>query len=308
MYNSRMLTLLRRRGGGVSFTVTTTGAQSVSFDELDVAVGKTLTVKWGDGNSDDLTGEGTNVSHAYAGAGTWTVTFSDPTIITRFNCDDAKVGCDAGFIGSMVNLTTIVLNNLPNVTVGAGEIGGLTSLTVLYLDTLANVTVGSGEIGGLTNLTYLRLYNLANLTVGAGEIGGLTSLTYLNLNTLANVTVGAGEIATLTSLRNCYLINSDNIALQTDFPATIRTIQYENGLIEASVDAVLAGIYADRAAFTWATPSLDIAGDGNATPSGAYADEDPPSTGLGYVYELANDPETEGFNTWSITYEGGSAP
>jgi hypothetical protein len=40
----------------------------------------------------------------------------------------------------------------------------------------------------------------------------------------------------------------------------------------------------------------------NAAPTGAYADEDPPVTGKGMIYELVNDPETEGFNKWTITY------
>ena len=84
-------------------------------------------------------------------------------------------------------------------------------------------------------------------------------------------------------------------------------------LSETDVDAWLSGIYTRWAAsgFTYATPSLNIGGTGatiNAAPSGTYQDGDPPTTGLEYVYELANDPETTGEPTWSITYNGGSAP
>jgi hypothetical protein len=81
----------------------------------------------------------------------------------------------------------------------------------------------------------------------------------------------------------------------------------DNGLIEADVDAILLGIYTRRAAFTFATPALKVGGT-NATPSGIYQDGDPPTTGLEYVFEIANDPEAEGFNTWSVTYNGGTAP
>jgi hypothetical protein len=88
----------------------------------------------------------------------------------------------------------------------------------------------------------------------------------------------------------------------------LRDFQYQNcGLLEADVDAVLAAIYARRASFTYATPSLNVGSD-NEAPSGIYQDGDPPTTGLEYVYELANDPESEGFNTWVITYNGGVAP
>jgi len=43
-------------------------------------------------------------------------------------------------------------------------------------------------------------------------------------------------------------------------------------------------------------------GGTNAAPSGTYQDGDPPTTGKEYIYELENDPETEGFNVWAITY------
>jgi hypothetical protein len=72
------------------------------------------------------------------------------------------------------------------------------------------------------------------------------------------------------------------------------------GLLQARVNNVLADLYANRAGFTYATPAANLSGT-NAAPSGTYADEDPPTTGQGYRYELENDPEAEGFNTWTIT-------
>lgn len=86
---------------------------------------------------------------------------------------------------------------------------------------------------------------------------------------------------------------------------------YNMSLSQTDVDGWLAAIYARRAAFTYATPQINIGGDGgtiNAAPSGMYQDGDPPTTGKEYIYELANDPESEGFKTWSIVYNGGSAP
>jgi len=258
-------------GGAQAFKcfAITTGAESISFDELDVAAGYTVTVNWGDGNSTDLTGEGTNVAHEYAGAGTWYITMSNPTAITRLNCDDAKFGCVAGEIGSLTSLTYLFMKNLANVTVGAGEIGSLTSLTYLNLYALANVTVGEGEIGSLTSLTSMRLYNLANVTIGAGEIGSLTSLTYLFMYDLANCT------------------------LQTSYPAKLTSITYQNSLTQANVDDVLFGVYTAALTRTGTNGTVTVS-TSNAAPSGVYqaaaacpVDGDTP--GKEAAHELTND-------------------
>jgi hypothetical protein len=70
---------------------------------------------------------------------------------------------------------------------------------------------------------------------------------------------------------------------------------------ESNVDLALEQIYNQRAGFTDTSPVLYIHGT-NSAPSGTYQDGDPPTTGKEYIYELENDPESEGFNTWSITY------
>ena len=75
-------------------------------------------------------------------------------------------------------------------------------------------------------------------------------------------------------------------------------------LIQATVDAILLGLYLRRASFTNAAPTLNISGT-NSVPSGVYQDADPPTTGLEYVWELAN---LGGINNWAITWNGGSAP
>jgi hypothetical protein len=259
-------------------TCTTTGAETLTLQALGIATGETVIVTWGDGNSDAYSGDATR-THAYAGAGTWTVTFYTPHHIVKLDLRDTKI---SGTINAA--------NPMP------------TSLTSLHLESLANVTVGVGEIGGLTSLIYLRLISLVNVTVGAGEIGGLTSLTYLYLYDLANVTVGAGEIGGLTSLTYLYLVYVAGVAVQTAYPAIIRTIQYENNLSQANELAIMTGIHASRMSFTYTAITLDIAGGGNASPDGTYADEDPPVTTRGFIYEMVNDPELENFKKWAITY------
>jgi len=52
----------------------------------------------------------------------------------------------------------------------------------------------------------------------------------------------------------------------------------------------------------WPLAYIMRIGGTNATPSGVYQDGDPPTTGKEYIYELENDPESEGFRLWEIDY------
>jgi len=158
----------------------------------------------------------------------------------------------------------------------------LTSLTHLYLH---NTSV-SGDIAGLSGLTSLTTLYLYNTSV-SGNVANLSGLTSLTTLYLGNTNISGGDISANVAMQNCWVLDC--------------------GWNQATVDAFLQAMYTARANYTYATPSLNIGGT-NATPSGTYQDGDPPTTGLEYVYELANDPEGEGFNTWTITWNGGSAP
>jgi len=83
-------------------------------------------------------------------------------------------------------------------------------------------------------------------------------------------------------------------------------LRYHNcSLPQAMVDAVLLAVAARFSAggFTAATPAIVLGGT-NTAPSGAYADEDPPTTGLGACFEICTDPEATGENTWTATVTG----
>ena len=83
----------------------------------------------------------------------------------------------------------------------------------------------------------------------------------------------------------------------------MKTLTLQNALSQATLDAILAAWYGARASYiaTGATPSFDMAGT-NASPSGVYAEETPPATGKGTIYEMVNDPKTEGFKKWTAVY------
>ena len=214
-------------------TCTTTGAQTLTLQSLGIVAGQTVVVTWGDGNSNTYSGEATR-THAYAGTGTWTVTFNTPEHIRKLDLRDTK-------LSEIINAA----NPMP------------TGITSLYLASLTGLSwTVSATTPMPTGIAYLTLINL-------------------------------------TGLMAIYDWSGINV---------IRTVQYENSLSQVQIDAVVASIYDNRALYTYATPTLDIAGGSNAAPSGIYQDADPPTMGKEYIYELVNDPEAEGFKKWAITY------
>jgi len=52
----------------------------------------------------------------------------------------------------------------------------------------------------------------------------------------------------------------------------------------------------------YTAPILDIAGTGNAAPSGTYQFTNPPTTGKEYIYWIVVDPLTEDFKKWTVDY------
>lgn len=72
------------------------------------------------------------------------------------------------------------------------------------------------------------------------------------------------------------------------------------GLDAATVDLILADIYAGRMGYTIVTPTLNLAGT-NADPGGIYQAKVPPTTGMETKYELVNDSAGQGFHLWAIT-------
>ena len=169
----------------------------------------------------------------------------------------------------------------------SGDIGAGWALPAALERLYIHTTSVSGDVSAWVlgaALTYLMLSN----TSVTGDISGLTIPATLLYLSLSDTTVsGSPGLGSAVALRNY------------DYA--------DCGLSQGDVDAVLAAVYARRASFTYATPDLQIGGT-NSVPSGAYADEDPPVTGLGACYELAVDPEVEGYPVWEITWNGGSAP
>ena len=81
-----------------------------------------------------------------------------------------------------------------------------------------------------------------------------------------------------------------------------RTIQWESNLNQAAVDSIVDKIWQKKSTFTWALPQLDVAGNGNAAPSGVYQTASPPTTGKEKIYDLVNGSYTPAGPEWTVSY------
>jgi hypothetical protein len=244
---------------GFYLTCTTTGAQTLTLAEVDALTDKSFFIDWGDGSSNAYTGNNQNITHAYAGAGTWTVKFSPATSLKYLSLSDAK-------LSGTIDAT----NPIPS------------RLLVLYLSTIAGLTWTVDATAPMpTGLTSLTLYNMVGITWAVDTPVpmpiGLTSLILLGVN---GVTVDIAQWSRING---------------------IHSIRYESTLNQAAVDLVLQGIWNNKANYTYATPTLDLLGTGNAAPSGTYQAASPPTTGEEYKYDLVVGAYTTAGPEWTVT-------
>ena len=168
----------------------------------------------------------------------------------------------------------------------------------------------SGLVGDITtlrldrfrsNLVDLRLYS-TDVSGDISNLAGLSKLEYLYLHT-TSATCGSTFTASWVGMQN---------------------FQVQNCLMsQAAVGNIVESIWDARAGFTYATPELNVGGT-NAAPAGNVAA--PPGAGASnsdwnwnagtgkyepltagaMIWDLAKDVNSEGFNKWAITYNGGS--
>ena len=152
-----------------------------------------------------------------------------------------------------------------------------------------------------TGLTSLTLKTLAGLTYNANTNPLPTGLTILSLYTLTGLTweIKSGAAwptgATVATITGC---PSVTCTAWTD--NAIHSIQAENAYSQANVDAFINAIWANKANFTYATPTLDLLGGSNAAPSGTYQNNCPPTSGKEYAYDLVNDNCGHGGPKWVV--------
>jgi hypothetical protein len=119
--------------------------------------------------------------------------------------------------------------------------------------------------------------------------------------------ISSADISAWTTVQNllCYSNVGGvlTISAYTDFTGLValHSLQVQNNsLAQASVDAVLKGLWTARASFTYATPSLTINGT-NAAPSGIYQSNCPtPATGKEWAYDLVHETCAGGGHVWTV--------
>ena len=149
---------------------------------------------------------------------------------------------------------------------------------ILFLAYVNTSFIMTGSIADNSTLIYLRLPSTSSVITGS--IADNSTLAYLHVGSTSSViTGGDGTLG-------AYLY--EEIKLD------------DNAYTTAQIDEIINAIYRLRANFTYATPSLNIGGT-NAAPTGIYQ-EGTQSTPAEKLYALVNDPNTEGFNTWTVTY------
>ena len=202
--------------------------------------------------------------------------------------------------GGHVTDVKLVSNGL-NGDIGGFPVDDLSSMTDLWL--YGNVVSGNISGWALPNsVEFLRI----NSTSLSGDLSGWTVPSsmvamYLFASPLLSGDISGWVIPSAMQYLRLYLCG---FSAGPDMSGATGIIEYRIdgcSLSQAAVDAVALGIYTNRASYGYATPTLNVGGS-NSAPSGTYQDGDPPTTGKEYIFEIENDPETEGFNKWAVTY------
>ena len=260
-------------------------------------------VDWGDGTIRSVAASAVELSHTYAAAGKYRVTFLMPhqdTLLTQIDINADKLSKVLTPIQAFRNLT---LFHAYTNSAWVQNISGWV-LPASLMDFSVHTTSVSGDISGWVLPASLVNFSVYSTSV-SGDISGWVLPASL-ANFSVYVTSVSGDISGWVlpaSLAN-FSIYSTSVIGSPIFTSAVALsyFQYQNcALLQATVDLIVSRIYASRASFTAAAPSANVGGT-NAAPSGVYQDEDPPVTGKGYIYELVNDPEVEGFKKWAITY------
>ena len=269
--------LLRKQ---FTYQVTVSSGQSTTPKFTFTANPFNKLIDWGDGSAYETVTSNVELSHTYTVAGTYHVKFVMPNqeiLLTQIDISSDKLSKVITPIQAFRNLNLLYAYNN---SAWSQNISGWV-LPASLVNFYVSSTSVSGDISGWVLPTSLVNFAVSSTSV-SGDISGWVLPTSLERFVVYSTSVSGSPIFTST--------------------VALSNFQYQNcALPQATVDLIVSRIYDRRASFTAAAPSANVSGT-NAAPSGVYQDEDPPVTGKGYIYELVNDPEVEGFKKWAITY------
>jgi hypothetical protein len=325
-----------------SLTLTaTTTAINQTVGVTITPTGGTCVITWGDGSANTTVPNGHLVesTHVYATAGVWSISISNPGLITRFssaspyisNFDSAQLANNVmisftfgapGMINNRVNSADMVKWRPTTFFLANSTSGTFTINTAhmvdwrptewkFYTNSTGTYTINSADMAAWNPTTFFMYYpGAGTYRMVSSDMAGWTNLSSLNFR---NMPAGGTYTLNTSDFVDCRPTSAFYWHTMSGGTGTAGTSVFRNwvgvtdiniagnSLSQVSVDAVLADIYAGRAGYTHATPVLSIGGN-NVAPSGTYAEENPPTSGKGMAYELVNDPGAEGFYKWAITF------
>jgi len=200
-----------------SMTVTTTGAQTLTIDNL--AVSALTTVDWGDSSSNDYTGGGTR-THNYAGAGTWTVTIEQPLNVTTLALRDTKATLNSTLarLANLKSLQIINVSGFDSQYIAAMELTSLTiSFTAAGTYNFDSAHIAAMKLTSLTiSFTVAGTYNFNSTHIAAMELTSLSIyITGAGTYNFNSTHIAAMELTSLTisfTVAGTYNFNSTHIA------------------------------------------------------------------------------------------------
>ena len=208
-----------------------------------------MTVDWGDGNQNAYTGSGSR-THTYATAGTYTVQFLAPLLVTVFNISDAKVTLNSSQIKTISNVTDFRLFSILAGSFNSTDVSAWRP-TNFYL-----ISMPSG---------YTGTFNSADVSAWRPA--------YFQLGSMSSgyaVTITAGGFSAWTT--------------------TTSLSMYNDALTQAQVNQILTDCYTAFPSRTATGGTITLNGTGNAAPSGIFQANCPPTSGKETAYDLLNDP------------------
>lgn len=126
----------------LTMTITTLIADIAQIYELEVALGETVNIDWGDGVIESFTGNNSPINHNYAAAGTWAVSISNASEITILDLEDQKITLTVSAPNPIpAGMHRLVLYDLPGLTWDVSVTVPMPlGLTLLVLNTLPGFT------------------------------------------------------------------------------------------------------------------------------------------------------------------------
>jgi hypothetical protein len=227
----------------ITMTVTTTSSpQTVSLTRI-TPTGADALVSWGDGATSTITDGNTGATaHEYATAGAYKLTLTGFSYVTYFNVASQPL---SGDVGSWVLPNALTYISLFG-TSFTGNVGGWVLPSTLEQMAFTSVSGITGDVSGWVLPSVIINMYFANTGI-TGDVSAWVLPANQQLLRLDGTTCsGTPDISNNTAIRTYYMNDC--------------------ALTQANVDAIIDSVYARRAAFTYATPTLRLHGT-NAAPS-----------------------------------------